>query len=111
MITEVVEMPDFIRRAKALMSDAERMELIDLLARDPQAGVSLGQGLYKARVGRTGEGKSGGFRTVHFFRQDAGPVILLTIFAKNAEANLSDTELAVLGRIGEAVATELRGRT
>jgi hypothetical protein len=51
MITEVVEMPDFIRRAKALMSDAERMELIDVLARDPQAGVSLGQGLYKARVG------------------------------------------------------------
>lgn len=42
MITEVIEMPDFMRRAKALMSDAERMELIDGLARDPQAGVSLG---------------------------------------------------------------------
>jgi hypothetical protein len=111
MITEVVEMPDFIRRAKALMSDAERMELIDGLARDPQAGASLGQGLYKARVGRTGEGKSGGFRTVHFFRQDTGPVILLTIFAKNAKSNLSDTELTLLGRIGEAVAKELGGRT
>jgi hypothetical protein len=60
MITEVVEMPDFIRRAKALMSDAERMELFDVLARDPKAGVSLGQGLYKVRFGRTGEGESGG---------------------------------------------------
>lgn len=110
MITEVVEMPDFMRRAKALLSDAERMELIDGLARDPQTGVSLGQGLYKVRVGRMGEGKSGGFRTIHFFRQDAGPVILLTIFAKNAKANLSDTELALLGRIGEAVAMELGGQ-
>jgi hypothetical protein len=110
MITEVVEMPDFMRRAKSLMTDVERMELIDLLARDPQAGVSLGQGLYKVRVGRSGEGKSGGFRTIHFFRQDAGPVILLTIFAKNAKANLSDTELALLGRIGEAVAMELGGQ-
>lgn len=99
-----------MRRAKALLSDAERMELIDGLARDPQAGVSLGQGLHKVRVGRTGEGKSGGFRTVHMFRQNAGPVILLTIFAKNAKANLSDTELALLGRIGEAVAMELRGQ-
>jgi hypothetical protein len=107
MITEVVEMPDFMRRAKALMTDVERMELIDLLAGDPQAGVSLGRGLYKVRVGRTGEGKSGGFRTVHFFRPDAGPVVLLTIFAKNAKANLSETELVVLGRMGEEVAKEL----
>ena len=110
MITQVVEMPDFIRRAKVLMSDAERMELIDGLARDPQAGVSLGQELYKVRIGRTGEGKSGGFRTVHFFRQDAGPVILLTIFAKNAKANLSNAEFTLLGRIGEAVAMELGGQ-
>jgi hypothetical protein len=110
MIAEVVEMPDFMRRAKSLMTDVERMELIDLLARDPEAGVSLGQGLYKVRVGRTGEGKSGGFRTVHF-APDAGPVVLLTIFAKNAKANLSDAELAVLGRLGEEVARELGKRT
>lgn len=110
MLTSVVEMPAFLREAKALMSDAERMDLVDLLARDPRAGVSLGQGLYKLRVGRTGEGKSGGFRTVHFFRPDAGPVILLTIFAKNAKANLSDTEIAVLGQMGEAVAMELERR-
>lgn len=111
MIVGVVEMPDFMRRAKALMSDVERMDLIDLLARNPQAGVSLGQGLYKVRVGRTGEGKSGGFRTVHFFRQNAGPVVLLTIFAKNAKATLSETELALLGRMGEEVAMELRSWT
>ena len=104
-------MPDFMRRAKTLLSDAERMELIDLLARDPPAGVALGQGLYKVRFGRAREGKSGGFRTVHFFRPDAGPVIVLTIFAKNAKANLSDTEVSMLGRMGEMVITELGKRT
>ena len=34
-IVTVVEMPEFQRRARAIMSDAERMELIDFIARNP----------------------------------------------------------------------------
>ncbi len=33
----VVEMPDFMRRAKAAMTEAERMDLIDFLSANPLA--------------------------------------------------------------------------
>ena len=55
----VVEMPDFQRRAKAAMTEAERMALIDYLSANPLAGVLLGGGLRKVRFAREGGGKSG----------------------------------------------------
>jgi len=39
-IVTVVEMPEFQRRARAIMSDGEHMELIDFVARNPVSGVS-----------------------------------------------------------------------
>lgn len=55
----VVELPEFIKRAKAIMSDVERTGLINMLAREPAAGISLGGGLRKIRFSRDGSGKSG----------------------------------------------------
>ena len=101
-------MADFTRRSKALMTDAERMELIDFLSAAPDAGVSLGRGLYKVRYARKNEGKSGGYRTIHYFRPDTGPLLLLTMFAKNEKANLSAEELAMLIRLAELAAATYR---
>jgi hypothetical protein len=108
MKVTVVEMADFTRRSKALMTDAERMELIDTLSSAPDAGVSLGHGLYKARFARQGEGKSGGYCTIHYYRPDTGPLLLLTMFAKNEKANLSAGELALLTRLAETAAATYR---
>jgi hypothetical protein len=101
MLTTVVEMTDFVRRAKAAMSEAERNDLIDFLAARPESGVSLGHGLWKVRFARPGAGKSGGFRTIHYYRAEAGPVILLTMFAKNEKANLSASELSALHTLSD----------
>ncbi len=111
MLVTVVELPEFVRRAKDLMTEAERTALIDMLAADPEAGVSLGGGLRKARFARAGAGKSGGFRTVHFYRAGAGPVFLLTMFAKNEKANLSAGELAALVKLGDELAACYGRRT
>lgn len=92
----VVELPEFLRRAKAIMSDAERNALVDFLAATPDAGVSLGGGLRKLRFARPGGGKSGGYRTIYVFGGTAAPIFLLTIFAKNEKANLSRPEQAEL---------------
>jgi hypothetical protein len=46
----VVELDSFLRRAKAIMSDDERMGIVTFLAANPEAGVSLGGGLRKVRV-------------------------------------------------------------
>ena len=106
----VVEMPEFIRRAKVVMSDAERLDLIDLLSAQPTAGVSLGGGLRKVRFARGGGGKSGGYRTIHFYLAPAGPVFLLTVFAKSDKASLTVSETASLIHLGAMIAAEY-GRT
>lgn len=100
----VVEMPEFQRRARSLMTEAERKDLIDLLSSNPEVGVSLGGGLRKVRFARSGGGKSGGYRTIHFYRPGAGPVFLLTMFAKNEKANLTASETAQLMQLGDLVA-------
>jgi hypothetical protein len=50
----VVELPEFQRRAKAVMSDDEREAAIVWLAENPEAGISLGGGLRKVRIPREG---------------------------------------------------------
>jgi hypothetical protein len=90
----VVELPEFQRRAKAIVSDDERMSLIGYIAANPEAGVSLSGGLRKVRIPREGGGKSGGYRTVYVFGGRHMPIYLITDFAKNEKDNLTRAEQA-----------------
>lgn len=92
----VVELPEFLRRAKAIMSEEERAALVDTIAANPEAGVSLGGGLRKIRIAREGGGKSGGYRTVYVFGGAHVPIFIVTVFARNEKDNLSRTEQAEL---------------
>jgi hypothetical protein len=92
----VVELPEFLRRARAIMSDDERTGLVDFLAANPEAGVALGGGLRKVRVARPGGGKRGGYRTIYVFGGARMPIFLVTVFAKNEQDNLSKAEQADL---------------
>lgn len=106
-LVTIVETPEFMRRAKvAGLSDDVRTRLIDLLAADPKSGTELGGGLWKLRVARSGGGKSGGYRVVYFFRIEALPVFLLTVFAKNERANISAREQADLVALCDLIARE-----
>ncbi len=101
----VVETGEFIRAAKAAgVSEEERARIVGLFAADPALGVALGGGLFKARIPRPDGGKSGGYRTIHFFRSPDLPVFLITIYAKNAKAALTKAEQnalsAAASRIG-----------
>ena len=103
----IVETPEFIRRAKDIgMTEADRADVIETLAAHPEAGVSLGGGLRKVRIARKGGGKSGGYRVLHFYREEGIPLFLLTAFAKNERANITPKEqtelIALCGLIAEA---------
>jgi hypothetical protein len=101
----VVETPEFIKRARAAgMSDEDRMDIIDQLAENPEAGISLGGGLRKVRIARRGSGKSGGYRVLHFYRAPDMPLFLLTVFAKNEKANISRSEKADLVKLCDLIA-------
>ncbi|WP_272915691.1 type II toxin-antitoxin system RelE/ParE family toxin [Aristophania vespae] len=87
-------MPEFVRRARKIMEDDERAELINFMALNPTSGLSLGGGLRKVRFARQGGGKSGGYRVIYVFGGDNMPIFLLTVFAKNEKANLTKSEQA-----------------
>lgn len=99
----VVELATFDRQAKALMSDEERAALIDFVAANPEAGVSLGGGLRKMRVAREGGGKSGGYRTLYVFGGVQVPLFLVGVFAKNEKANLTKAEQAHLVQLSKTL--------
>ena len=99
----VVELPEFQKRAKAVMSELERESAINFIAANPEAGVSLGGGLRKVRIPREGGGKSGGYRTIYVFGGAHMPIFLITVFAKNEKANLSKTEQAAAVEMSRAL--------
>ena len=99
----VVDLPEFLRRAKAIMSDEERAALVDFIAANPEAGAALGGGLRKLRFARPGGGKSGGYRTVYVFGGTQMPIFLVTLFAKNEKDNLGKSEQADLIALSKAL--------
>ena len=99
----VVELPEFLRRAKSIMRDEERVALVDFIAAHPQAGVSLGGGLRKVRIPRAGGGKSGGYRTIYVFGGRHMPLLLVTVFAKNEKDNLTRAEQAAAVELSKAL--------
>ena len=57
-----------------------------------KADADLGGGVFKVRIARPNEGKSGGFRTIVFFKRGKR-TFFHYIFAKSAKANISKKEL------------------
>jgi hypothetical protein len=97
----VIELDTFIKRAKAIMSDEEREQIVTFLAANPSAGVPLGGGLRKVRIPRNDSGKSGGYRTLYVFGGKHMPLILVTVFAKNEKDSLSPVELAAAVKLSK----------
>ena len=64
--------------------------------------ADLGGGVIKQRVAREGGGKSGGYRTLIFFRQDERAVFAFG-FAKSDRANLDTVELRTIKKAAKIV--------
>ncbi|WP_404711905.1 type II toxin-antitoxin system RelE/ParE family toxin [Sphingomonas sp. MMS24-J13] len=62
--------------------------------------ADLGGHVYKQRVARIGEGKSGGFRTIILFKIGSHSIFAHG-FAKNDKANISGKELKAFKRLAE----------
>ena len=83
------------------ISDATLVAAIDQANRG-LIDADLGGGLLKQRVAREGEGKSGGYRTLVFFRQEERAIFAFG-FAKSDKANLSAVELKVYKKAAKIV--------
>ena len=94
MLITVVETPEFIASAKAAgMTESEVSVAIDIISKNPTGGVSLGGGIYKVRVPRSGGGKSGGYRVVSLYVADDIPAYLLSVINKTVSDNFSMVEV------------------
>lgn len=85
----VAETSIFTRRADALLSREERVELINLLATDPQTGdvIPGTGGIRKLRFAAGGQGKRGAFRVIYYVLTDDMPVLALLIYGKGEQVN------------------------
>jgi len=95
----VVEMPEFLRRAKQTgLSEDEREAIIDDLASNPELGDEIAGtgGMRKLRVAAKGKGKSGGYRVITFFSGPNIPVFLVTVYAKTKKETITDKDKHVL---------------
>lgn len=94
------------------MSEDEVLAIASVIAADPMDGdlIAGTGGARKMRhVGR-GHGKSGGFRTIHYFGGKDVPVFLLAVYGKGDKANLSAKERNELAAILPKIATAYRTR-
>jgi hypothetical protein len=106
----VVETPEFLGGAKRVLTDAERISLIDFLAANPTAGDLMQGtgGARKVRWAARGKGKSGGARAITFYAGPDVPVFLMAIFGKGDKANLSKAERNELRDALAGLAAEYR---
>lgn len=87
--------------SREMISDASLVAAVQ----QADAGLidaDLGSGLLKLRVARDGGGKSGGFRTLLFFRQSDRAVFAFG-FAKSSKANLDSVELRTFRKAAKII--------
>lgn len=69
-----------------------------------QVDADLGAYLFKKRIARDGQGKSGGYRTILCFRKaNEDRIFFLHGFAKGVKENISALELNALMKLGQGL--------
>jgi hypothetical protein len=111
MIT-VGETSEFVKKARKLLSDEERQELVSYLSAHPSDGdIMEGTGgIRKLRWARQGTGKSGGARVIYLYYNDGMPLYALTIYGKGEKDNLSQAERNELAKLVDVLIAYWRKR-
>ena len=108
MQTTITELPEYIKRAEALLSESERKCVIDYLSEHPKAGdIMEGTGgIRKLRWSKGNRGKSAGVRVIYYYHDERIPLYLLTMFGKNEQANLSKSDRNALAKLVEILVSK-----
>lgn len=103
----VVETHVFARAADGIWTEAERVALIDQVARNPEAGdvVPGTGGVRKLRWSRSGSGKRGGARVIYFYYRADCPLYLLLAYAKAQATDLTPAEKKAVASLAESIRT------
>jgi mRNA-degrading endonuclease RelE of RelBE toxin-antitoxin system len=99
----IVETSIFTRQVQVLLSDDEYRQLQMTLVLQPDLGVIIpgSGGLRKARWTIRGRGKRGGVRVIYYWAVVRDTILMLFIYTKNEQDDLTSDQLKVLRRIVE----------
>jgi hypothetical protein len=104
----LVPIGTFEDKARKLLGKAGFDDLLEFLARRPRAGriIPGTGGLRKVRFARPGKGKSGGTRVIYYYHDNSRPVLLLLIYTKADQDNLTAAQKAQLKKHVDAIIDE-----
>jgi hypothetical protein len=99
----IVETSIFTRQVQALLDDDDYRRLQMTLVIHPEAGdlIPGGGGLRKIRWGARGRGKRGGVRMIYYWAVQQDRILMLLMYAKNEQDDLTAEQLKVLRKIIE----------
>jgi len=94
----VVETPVFTRSVLKLLTDDDyRLLQHEVVARPDVGSIIRGSGgLRKIRWAATGRGKRGGVRVIYYWAVDREIILMLLIYGKNEQDDLTAEQLRVL---------------
>ena len=84
---------------KNLITDEKLLQTIEGISKN-LGSVDLGSGLYKVRTPKSGQGKSGGFRTIVVFKE-SDIAIFIYGFSKSDKENLDNEELKYFKKLSK----------
>ncbi len=99
----IVETSFFTRQVQALMSDEDYRRLQTFLILRPDLGdlIPGSGGLRKVRWGATGRGKRGGVRVIYYWAIRLDRILMLFMYAKNEQDDLTPDQLKLLRKLIE----------
>jgi mRNA-degrading endonuclease RelE of RelBE toxin-antitoxin system len=105
----IVETPIFTRQVLATLTTEEYRQLQLTLVEHPAGGrvIPGSGGLRKMRWTVAGRGKRGGTRVIYYWFQTRAIILLLFIYPKNVQDDLTSEQLR---QIREIVESEYHGR-
>ncbi|SRR6266568_733788 len=99
----IVETPIFTKQLLSTLSDNEYRLFQNVLLERPDAGKVIpgSGGLRKLRWAVEGRGKRGGLRVIYYWFTARGTILLLFIYPKNVQDNLTPDQLKQLKKVVE----------
>lgn len=99
----IIETSIFTRQVLSLLTEEEYRQLQLALVTRPDLGdlIPGSGGLRKVRWSLAGRGKRGGVRTIYYWAVRKDQILMLLMYAKNEQENLTSDQLKVLRRIIE----------
>ncbi|HNX77620.1 MAG TPA: type II toxin-antitoxin system RelE/ParE family toxin [Candidatus Rifleibacterium sp.] len=91
----------FTQKLLEILSDDQYADFQQALAKNPALGEIIpgGGGIRKVRWFLPGKGKRGGIRVIYYWAVQKDLIMLLFVYPKNTQTNLSPAEIAILKRL------------